>query len=68
MSKLIHGGDLVAAQKRYGIAVDDWLDLSTGINPESYPIPSLPCDVFERLPYQTEAFVQAVIGLSLIHI
>ena len=32
-----HGGDLADAIRRYGIPDDDWLDLSTGINPESYP-------------------------------
>jgi cobalamin biosynthetic protein CobC len=32
-----HGGDLAEAIKRYGVPDDDWLDLSTGINAESYP-------------------------------
>lgn len=32
-----HGGDLTGAIARYGIARDDWLDLSTGINPYAHP-------------------------------
>lgn len=32
-----HGGDLAEAIRRYGVPDDDWLDLSTGINAESYP-------------------------------
>jgi len=59
VSDLIHGGDLVAAQARYGIPARDWLDLSTGINPVAYPLPALSADLFQRLPYQTELFQQA---------
>ena len=36
-----HGGGLDAAAAEFGGARGDWLDLSTGINPESYPITSL---------------------------
>lgn len=45
-----HGGNLLAAVKRYGRAEADWLDLSTGINPAGYPVPALPADVWQRLP------------------
>lgn len=45
-----HGGDLQQASKRYGIALENWLDLSTGINPDAYPIPSIPDSCFHRLP------------------
>ncbi|MES0882195.1 threonine-phosphate decarboxylase CobD [Roseibium sp. SCP14] len=34
-----HGGDLTLAIERFGGMQDSWLDLSTGINPHSYPIP-----------------------------
>ncbi|MFP5456129.1 MAG: threonine-phosphate decarboxylase CobD [Alphaproteobacteria bacterium] len=45
-----HGGGLSAARDRFGGAESDWLDLSTGINPRSWPIPpSLPID-WTRLP------------------
>ncbi len=34
-----HGGDLDAAIARFGGPAEDWLDLSTGINRLSYPLP-----------------------------
>jgi cobalamin biosynthetic protein CobC len=33
-----HGGDLSDAIALYGGAIEDWLDLSTGINPEPWPV------------------------------
>ena len=45
-----HGGNLLAAVKRYGRPAQDWIDLSTGINPTCYPIPALPVDAWQRLP------------------
>ncbi len=57
--QLIHGGDLFAASERYGIPVEQWLDLSTGINPESYPPGDLPPQVFKQLPYLQPAFLKA---------
>jgi cobalamin biosynthetic protein CobC len=50
-----HGADLEAASLRYGIALDEWLDLSTGINPRSYPIATLDADLYRQLPYGTAA-------------
>ncbi len=48
-----HGGDLADASKHYGIDAADWLDLSTGINPQSYPFGTIPSDRFARLPEST---------------
>ena len=45
-----HGGDLVRAAQEYGIPVERWLDLSTGINPHGYPVPPLPAHAWLRLP------------------
>jgi cobalamin biosynthetic protein CobC len=45
-----HGGNLLAAARRYGRPVEAWLDLSTGINPNGYPVPPLPADAWQRLP------------------
>ena len=47
-----HGGGLDAAITRYGGTRDQWLDLSTGINPVSYPMPALPADAWTALPDQ----------------
>jgi len=45
-----HGGQLRAASERYGIPVDAWLDLSTGISPFVYPLPPVPTACWQRLP------------------
>lgn len=51
MTELLqHGGQLTAIAQQYGIATQHWLDLSTGIASQSYPIPSLDPDVWRRLP------------------
>ncbi|MCV6604043.1 MAG: hypothetical protein OIF34_01975, partial [Porticoccaceae bacterium] len=55
----LHGGDLISASQRYGIPVADWLDLSTGLNPSSYPVPELSPVLFQRLPYLRPEFLQA---------
>lgn len=47
---LEHGGRLRAAAQRYGIPLADWLDLSTGIAPEPWPLPAIPLEVWARLP------------------
>lgn len=57
----VHGGDLADAAALAGDAAcaeamgaEDWLDLSTGINPHAYPLPELPGDVWARLPGRAE--------------
>jgi cobalamin biosynthetic protein CobC len=45
-----HGGNLLAAARRYGRPAEAWLDLSTGINPDGYPVPPLPAEAWQRLP------------------
>jgi len=45
-----HGGRLRITAQRYGIALSQWLDLSTGINPRAWPVPELPASVWARLP------------------
>ncbi|MCP5363821.1 MAG: threonine-phosphate decarboxylase [Hyphomicrobiales bacterium] len=47
---LMHGGAIDAASARYRIPREDWLDLSTGINPFSYPRLSLEEADVHRLP------------------
>ena len=45
-----HGGGLDAAIAKYGGSRGEWLDLSTGINPVPYPMPTLPKDAWTALP------------------
>jgi cobalamin biosynthesis protein CobC len=47
---LEHGGDLAAARAQFPDAPEPFIDLSTGINPFSYPLGSLPAHAFTRLP------------------
>ncbi|MGM4964151.1 threonine-phosphate decarboxylase CobD [Tardiphaga sp. 1201_B9_N1_1] len=50
-----HGGDLTQAMAEFGGAPDQWLDLSTGINPWPWPIPAnLPSHLWERLPTRAD--------------
>jgi cobalamin biosynthetic protein CobC len=45
-----HGGDLAAAEARFGRQPDGWLDLSTGISPFPYPLPQFDLSSCHRLP------------------
>lgn len=45
-----HGGQRHLASQHYGIPVDNWLDLSTGISPWVYPLPPVPPECWQRLP------------------
>lgn len=45
-----HGGDLSAVRTAYPAAPKPWIDLSTGINPWSYPVPRIPAAAWQRLP------------------
>jgi cobalamin biosynthesis protein CobC len=54
---LEHGGNLRAAQQRYGGA--DWIDLSTGINPHGYPAPAPTADAWHRLPERDPDLLRA---------
>jgi cobalamin biosynthetic protein CobC len=47
---LIHGGQLQQVAKQFNIAPENWLDLSTGIAPFSYPIPAIPEKLYQVLP------------------
>ncbi len=45
-----HGGGLDHAAARFGGTREDWLDLSTGINPVPYPLPKIPQNCWTALP------------------
>lgn len=59
MSLLEHGGRLRQAASRYGIPLSDWLDLSTGINPNGWPVPAIPAECWQRLPEDDDQLLSA---------
>jgi len=64
---LEHGGRLRNAARQYGIAEADWLDLSTGINPDGWPVPVVPGNIWQRLPQDDDelnAAAQSYYGTS----
>lgn len=50
----MHGGDLGEVMRRFPDAPRPWIDLSTGINPVPYPVPSLSDDAWARLPSRAD--------------
>lgn len=54
-----HGGDLLRAMADYGGERADWLDCSSGIAPDSYPLPPVPASIWQRLPEQDAALLAA---------
>lgn len=59
MTELHHGGRLREAASRYHIPLNEWLDLSTGINPHSWPVPPLPRQCWQSLPEDDDGLEQA---------
>lgn len=55
---LEHGGNLALAAQTYGIPLASWVDLSTGINPNHYPIPAIPNHIWQRLPEDHDGLVE----------
>ena len=51
---LKHGGNLRQAASQYGIPLEDWLDLSTGINPDAWPLRAIPAEHWQRLPQEND--------------
>lgn len=56
---LDHGGRLNNAAKKYQIPVENWIDLSTGINPDHWPVPVIPSECFTRLPETDDGLMEA---------
>ena len=56
---LEHGGQLVAAAHHYQIPIERWIDLSTGINPNGWPIPPIPVECWQRLPETGDGLLEA---------
>lgn len=56
---LEHGGRLIEAARQYAIPLDRWLDLSTGINSDGWPVPQVPAECWNRLPEEDDGLLQA---------
>lgn len=56
---LEHGGNILDAIAQFRRPREDWLDLSTGINPHAYPVACLADDAWQRLPETDPTLVQA---------
>ncbi len=56
---LEHGGNLREAARIHGRPLDQWIDLSTGINPHCYPAPATTAHAWHRLPETDPALVAA---------
>lgn len=56
---LKHGGNLEYAIAKYGIPREQWLDLSTGISPWSYPCSNIPAYIWQNLPQSNTALIAA---------
>lgn len=49
-NSVFHGGRLDLAMRKYGGKREDWIDLSTGINPNGYRVADLEDHLWQRLP------------------
>lgn len=49
-----HGGNLDVAMRRFGGRLEDWIDLSTGINRRPYPVGELASHHWSALPPRSE--------------
>jgi cobalamin biosynthesis protein CobC len=56
---LEHGGRLHRAAREYGIPVEQWLDLSTGISPFGWPVAPIPPSLWQRLPEDDDGLADA---------
>lgn len=54
----VHGGDLARAKAAYP-HVEEWLDLSAGLNPDPWPIPEIPQSCFSQLPDGYDSLLSA---------
>ena len=55
----VHGGRLLDAAETWQIPRADWLDVSTGIAPWSWPVGDVPGEVWARLPEADDGLIPA---------
>jgi len=58
--QLTHGGGIIEVAKATGIPPKQWIDLSTGINPNGWPVPTLPESTWQRLPESNDGLEEAI--------
>ena len=63
-TEIYHGGALDVAMDKYGGAKPEWLDLSTGINPHSYPFDMPSPEAWTQLP-QKSALDELLLAASV---
>jgi cobalamin biosynthetic protein CobC len=56
---LSHGGNVLAMAEKYNIPEEQWLDLSTGLNPNGWPVPAIPEHVWQALPQEEDELQEA---------
>ncbi|MEI6859164.1 MAG: threonine-phosphate decarboxylase [Shewanella sp.] len=54
-----HGGDLIQIATQYGSDVSEWIDLSTGVSPFTYPVGNVPEAVWNQLPQMNDGLESA---------
>lgn len=55
---LEHGGHLINAAEKYNVPIQQWIDLSTGINPNGWPVPEIPAECWQRLPETDDELIK----------
>lgn len=56
---LNHGGRIIAAAEQYAIPEKDWLDVSTGLNPNAWPVIDIPASMWQSLPEDSDGLQAA---------
>lgn len=51
---LSHGGNVLAMAEKYNIPEAQWLDLSTGLNPNGWSVPKIPEHIWQALPQEED--------------
>lgn len=55
---LEHGGQLRRIAQNSHRPLSDWIDLSTGVNPNGWPVATLPAECWNRLPEQDDGLIE----------
>ncbi|SON53068.1 threonine-phosphate decarboxylase [Vibrio tapetis] len=59
---LNHGGKLRQYAKQFERPFNEWVDLSTGVSPFTYPIGNIPEPIWNRLPEDEDGLIEAACG------